>query len=107
MNVLTVLIPQLGKPEKGLPFGAINLNEGYALLRAKDNVDRKAENQERTALLHFFSQIAGEIVTNNTTVVKVRKWARLLLPNGQIARSAWKEKLKPLEQVRMSRNVKV
>ncbi|KAI1795269.1 hypothetical protein LXA43DRAFT_874110, partial [Ganoderma leucocontextum] len=37
---------------------------------------------------------------------KVRKWARLRLPNSQIARSAWKETLKPLDKLRMSRNVK-
>ncbi|KAG2080733.1 uncharacterized protein F5147DRAFT_749270 [Suillus discolor] len=34
------------------------------------------------------------------------KWARLLLPNKQIARSAWRETTKTHEQVRMSRNVK-
>jgi hypothetical protein len=34
-------------------------------------------------------------------------WARLCLPNGQIARSAWKEKLKPPQDVCMARNIKV
>ena len=38
---------------------------------------------------------------------EVVRWAQLRLPNGQVARSAWKEKLKPLEKVRMARNVKV
>ena len=38
---------------------------------------------------------------------RVIRWARLQLPNGQIAHSAWKEKLKDLEAVRMARNVKV
>ncbi|KAG2146318.1 hypothetical protein DEU56DRAFT_731694, partial [Suillus clintonianus] len=37
---------------------------------------------------------------------KFKRWARLRLPNGQIARCAWKEKLKRAENVRMSRNVK-
>ena len=37
----------------------------------------------------------------------VVRWAHLRLPNGQIARSAWKESLKPLTKLRMSRNVKV
>ncbi|KAG1905035.1 uncharacterized protein F5891DRAFT_922696, partial [Suillus fuscotomentosus] len=35
------------------------------------------------------------------------KWSRLLLPNGQIARSAWREKLRSLDKTRMSRNVKL
>ena len=29
--------------------------------------------------------------------LSVIQWARLRLPNGQVAQSAWKEKLKPLE----------
>lgn len=102
MNALSAMIPQFAKPEKGLPYGAIDLDDGYALLRAKDSLDRKVVSHEERALLNFF----GEGVHRNSDV-KVRKWARLLLPNGQIARSAWKENLKRLEQVRMSRNVKV
>ena len=35
----------------------------------------------------------------------VTRWARLRLPNGQIARSAWKEKEKA--KVQITRNVKV
>ncbi|KAG2048169.1 hypothetical protein BDR06DRAFT_1073443 [Suillus hirtellus] len=34
-------------------------------------------------------------------------WSRLRLPNGQVARSTWKEALRPLEKTRMSRNVKL
>ncbi|KAG2109538.1 hypothetical protein DEU56DRAFT_749953 [Suillus clintonianus] len=35
------------------------------------------------------------------------RWSHLRLPNGQVARSAWKEALRPLEKTRMSRNVKL
>jgi hypothetical protein len=35
----------------------------------------------------------------------VTRWARLQLPNGQIARSTWKEK--EMAKVRITRNVKV
>ncbi|KAJ6550878.1 hypothetical protein DFH09DRAFT_892146, partial [Mycena vulgaris] len=31
------------------------------------------------------------------------RWARLRLPNGQIARSAWKEMLKPPDKLRRAR----
>ncbi len=107
MNALAVMIPQFAKPEKGLPFGAIGLNQGFALLRARDTIERTAKDEERTAILQFFRPSADHATANNDALVKTQKWARLLLPNGQIARSAWKEKLKSLEQVRMSRNVKV
>ncbi len=106
MNALTVMIPQLAKPEKGLPRGSIDLNEGFVLLRAMDTADRKTQDPERKAIVQFLRETTG-VTTSEKAVVKVRKWARLLLPNGQIARSAWKENLKPLERLRMSRNVKV
>ncbi|KAA1478538.1 hypothetical protein DENSPDRAFT_861874 [Dentipellis sp. KUC8613] len=44
---------------------------------------------------------------HHSPVAKVVRWAHLRLPNGQVARSAWKESSKPLSQVRMARNVKV
>ncbi|KAG2082732.1 uncharacterized protein F5147DRAFT_748992 [Suillus discolor] len=60
------LCPELNEPPKGLPIGAVDLGDGYALLR----------KHARYAI-----------------------WARLLLPNGQVARSAWRENLKALEQI--------
>ncbi|GBE89900.1 hypothetical protein SCP_1702260 [Sparassis crispa] len=36
-----------------------------------------------------------------------QRWARLQLPNGQVARSAWNEKKKTLRNVRMAQNVKL
>jgi hypothetical protein len=39
--------------------------------------------------------------------LSVDRFARLLLPNGQIARSWWHEKKRPAEKVRIARNVKV
>ena len=37
----------------------------------------------------------------------LHRFACLLLPNGQIARSLWHEKKHPVEKVRVARNVKV
>ena len=37
----------------------------------------------------------------------LHRFARLLLPNGQIARSLWHEEKRLLEKVRVARNVKV
>ncbi|KAJ3924185.1 MAG: hypothetical protein NXY57DRAFT_878269, partial [Lentinula lateritia] len=38
---------------------------------------------------------------------KVVRWARVKLPNGQIARSRWKEDVMALNSIRISRNVKI
>ncbi|KAG1838385.1 hypothetical protein DFJ58DRAFT_718750 [Suillus subalutaceus] len=72
------------EPPKGLPEGAVDVGDGYVLLR-----------NERAFLRH------------GQQLPRIRKWARLRLPNGQTARSSWREKLKPLEKTRMSRNVKI
>ncbi|KAJ7148609.1 hypothetical protein C8R46DRAFT_1001822 [Mycena filopes] len=37
----------------------------------------------------------------------VTRWSRLRLPNGQVARSAWKEKRKPIQHLRCARNIKM
>ncbi|KAF7329710.1 hypothetical protein MKEN_00234200 [Mycena kentingensis (nom. inval.)] len=42
----------------------------------------------------------------DTFIPALLRWGRLRLPNGQIARSAWKESHKGLTRVRMARNVR-
>ena len=54
---------------------------------------------------YFFVTFSDEVAENWSP--GVCKWARVRLPNGQVARSSWKEKLKPLTKVRMARNIKV
>ena len=63
---------------------------------------------EAAALLHFLDTAAvARSSVNRYWCPKVTRWARLRLPNGQVARSHWKECLKPLGKVRTARNVKV
>ena len=57
------------------------------------------------AVRQYMQQATGEDATH--WVPQVSHWARLRLPTGQIARSTWKEKLKPVEKVRMSCNIRV
>ncbi|KAG1853989.1 hypothetical protein F4604DRAFT_1591365 [Suillus subluteus] len=83
VNTLLSVLPELNEPPKGLPTGSVDLGDGYALLRKRDR---------------YFQ---GRVLH------RIKKWARLLLPNGQIARSAWQETIKPLEKIRISRNVKI
>lgn len=116
VNALTAMFPgQLtgAMPDKQLPRGAVDLGEGYALLRAQDQL-RPMRKVEAEALLAYLKNQVNVDVSAITSgcdesdwCPNVARWARLQLPNGQIARSKWKEGLKPLDKVRISRNIKV
>jgi hypothetical protein len=60
---------------------------------------------EARALAIYIQKLDGTVMGSHCP--KIARWARLRLPNGQVARSRWKETQKPLNKVRMSRNVKV
>lgn len=103
-NALIAMSPTLAQPSH-LPRGSEIIGSGYTLLRARDRrpVSIAAEDKEMQALSVWYQKHgSGELAPEN-----VSRWARLLLPTGQIARCAWKEKAKPLEKVRMACNVKV
>jgi hypothetical protein len=99
------MIPDL-EPEKGPPRGSKDLGNGYHLLRARDSVARWPPAPDQDAINTFLVHADVEGVPLGG-VVKVRRWARLALPNGQIARSRWKERERELKNVRMARNVQV
>jgi hypothetical protein len=100
VNTLLSAMPELDDPLKGLPLGAVDLGDGYVLLCKRDRYPLfPADGDVAEAIQNFLGH--GRILP------RIKRWAQLLLPNGQIARSAWRETLKSLEQTRMSRNVKV
>lgn len=108
VNALKAMMPDLGPPQLSLPRGSIDLGHGYILLRAQDRYERLMHPQEGAALLQFFdTTAAARNFVNRHWCPKVTRWARLRLPNGQVARSRWKESLKPLGKLRIARNVKV
>jgi hypothetical protein len=80
------------------------LGNGYVLLRAREDTARFMKDAESQVLKLYLQDICGVNTPQNWSP-KIARWARLRLPNGQVARSAWKEKLRPLEKVRMARNV--
>jgi len=100
------MVPDLEPSLPVLPRGACEIGNGYVLLRARDNVRRSISTLEKAAFATYLRDNHNIDPGEDWAPVLVR-WARLRLPNGQVARSAWKEKLKPLEKVRMARNVKV
>jgi len=92
-------MPELNDSNPGLPYGSVDLGNGYVLLRKRAKHLIIPRGDEATAILEFLGpEYALPCIT---------KWARLRLLNGQIARSAWREKLRLPEQLRVSRNVKV
>lgn len=91
-----------------LPRGSIELKDGYVLLRAQDQMRSMRECEA----LAFATYLAGHHQFHPSSNSadwrpQIARWAHLRLPNGQISRSRWKEILKPLDKIRVSRNVKV
>ncbi|KAH7903124.1 hypothetical protein BJ138DRAFT_1138786 [Hygrophoropsis aurantiaca] len=98
INALKILIPLLEPPEDILPRGSIDLGQGYVLLRRKERSSHHMRDCENTALLDFLN-------APPRVLPPITRWARLRLPNGQIARSLWKESAMT-RLPRISRNVK-
>lgn len=109
-NSLLSAYPQLERKKAALPQYSEPLGGGYILLHALERTPRRHEGSVGQVLREYF--IAEELAAGNEAPAdwlgpRIRRWARLQLPNGQIARCAWKECSKPHEKVRQSRMVKV
>ncbi|KAI0699679.1 hypothetical protein BC835DRAFT_1267577 [Cytidiella melzeri] len=96
--------PDIDRPL--LPRGAYDIGDGYALLRYADRNDIRLANREAGVLRDFVRTRGLDVHPDWLAQPTVRRWARIQLPNGQIAR-AWKELEKPLDMSRYSRMVKV
>ena len=98
MNALKAMIPDLEPSKDRLPRGAKPLGDGYCLLRAKDGSKQLILDELAQAIQAYYEVAAREEFEegNDTQVIQ---WARLSLPNGQIARSTWKEKLRLQDQI--------
>jgi len=103
VNGLLAFVPELQPKAPKLPGSVHDIGGGYALMGPRElhDVDPPVANAFRV----FASSHGWR--TNFDDSLLVDRFARLLLPNGQIARSWWQEKKRPIEKVRMARNVKV
>ncbi|KAI0823245.1 hypothetical protein BC628DRAFT_1453871 [Trametes gibbosa] len=112
VNALKAMLPHLNRAStltRNIPRGALALGDGYILLRAMDNCMRTVSDLEARAFYEYFSVWAPTLCLDHGSDSfswRVRKWARLQLPQGMVARSAWKECDKPLSKMRMARCVK-
>ena len=99
VNALISIMPELDTSPKGPPRGSIDLGDGYVLLCKRSKYPVSPDNT--------LAQVLRNYLPANQEIPRFDKWARLLLPNGQIAHSAWRETLKSQENLQVSRNVKV
>jgi uncharacterized protein YerC len=96
VNALKSIYPELeSKSRFQLPKGAVDLKDGYIMLRPRDR--HPAEIPGHLA----------EVLTRAINTSRIRRWRRARLPNGQVARSLWSEQRRTAQKVRISRNVKV
>ena len=92
------------------PSHSDDLGDGFLFLSARERTPRTHHGEIGDTLREYFIQeeaIFGNVPPAQWLGPKIRRWARLKLPNGQVARSAWKEQNKPPEKVRQARCVKV
>ncbi len=113
INTAQAMMPSLDRAEQralGLPRGAEPIGDGYVFLRALERSRSSLRPVEARAFFDYFMRtdpcrVEGE--TRWTYRTSLRRWARVRLPNGQVARCAWKEHRKALCRLRMARCVKV
>ncbi len=101
---LISIFPTLAEPDK-LPKDAIELGDGYVLLAwGQDKRERAMVPDDAAALVTYLHSL--NVVTPGTWQPSAWKKARLQLPNGQIARTAFSEckgeaRGKPVHRSRM------
>lgn len=106
LNSARAMIPELDLPNSAQRSTAINVGNGYALLPKRDTSPHPIGDISERSALYVYLQAYGFDMRGNFNPKLVR-WARLRLPNGQIARSQLKENGKSLQNLRVTRNVKV
>ncbi|KIL62030.1 hypothetical protein M378DRAFT_81837 [Amanita muscaria Koide BX008] len=105
MNALYSIIPALNPPNK-LPQNSEPLGDKYILLCARELSAKQLPQVEEAAVRRYL--IARNRPLAAGASLTLLKWARVQLPNGQIARCAWKEKNEErMTNYRNSRNIKV
>jgi hypothetical protein len=103
INALENIIPDLAKPTHA-PRISENLGDKYILLGARDSNTRLVDEHHIPAIHAYYTQHG--IPFDPEWIPCLRRWARVQLPNKQLVRTAWKEKMRS-GPVRNSRNVMV
>jgi hypothetical protein len=100
-NALFAMWPEL-EVRKENPRGSMDLGDGYLLLGPKDITSPYLLSPpEQAALDAFFCNFP------DVDKRSAYRWGRLKIPDGQIARSRWKETECCSDMARTDRNIKV
>jgi len=96
VNALKNIYPELDTTAvPHLPRFSQDLGEGCVLLQPRDKYPTTIPGP------------GGIIISWLFNSSKIRRWGRLRLPNGQVARSLWCKSKRASGKVRVTRNVKV
>lgn len=106
VNTLRTMFPDIGPSETViLPRGAKDIGDGYQILPATEKAITPVTEAEANAIRAYLWHLDPSLDPEES--FRVRRWARARLPNGQIARSRWKEEVSRRNNIRTGRNVKV
>jgi hypothetical protein len=104
VNALKVMIPTLDPPTDTLPRCSVDLGHGYVLLTKRERTPHHLLACEAMALISYLAAHGNNVTIDQCP--RIIRWARLQIPNGQVARSSWKENAMT-RMPRMARNIKV
>jgi hypothetical protein len=102
INAIKAIIPTIEPSLNTPPKGSLDLGQGYILLHRRERSARAVRPCKSDTIIQYLASNDIHIAT----APPITRWARLRLPNGQVARSAWKENAMS-KQPRMAWNVKV
>ncbi|KAI0714436.1 hypothetical protein C8T65DRAFT_771783 [Cerioporus squamosus] len=75
----------------GDPPSSVDLGNGYTLMRARERSAHAVQLRSEHNAIHAFFHTQNVRHIDPAWVPWFKKWARLRIPTGQIARTAWKE----------------
>lgn len=83
VNALKSMLPNLDITDITLPCGALDIGDGYIMLTATEATPSSVCQCEAIALQEYLAAVGLAIDTAN--FYKVNRWARIRLPNRQVA----------------------
>ncbi|EDR02845.1 uncharacterized protein LACBIDRAFT_307984 [Laccaria bicolor S238N-H82] len=104
-----MIYPQLERETKSLQV-AEDIGDGYKFLQAQEEYGHVITGAAGIIIKKYFEDqetAHGNDIPMNWIGPKVRRWARLQLPTGEIACCAWKEKQTAPQDVRRAHYVKL
>jgi hypothetical protein len=107
INALKSMVPDIVPEQRTIYDIGIDLGHGYASAHPREPHRHSVEPAEAEALNDtlLLNGLEGDELWQ--TKHSLIRFGRLALPNGSIARTRWKESLKPLEHLRTARMVEV